>query len=103
MIPADIAHRQEHAVAVIAREYNRLRVDHAYETRRAPLIRAGRITAMIDSGQKKHVARFNKGLCLIRKEWPNNRLLDPVSQPHRIELFLQRPLGFSIDYAHVYS
>ena len=32
------------------REYDRLRVNHAYESRRTSLIRAGRITAMINGG-----------------------------------------------------
>jgi hypothetical protein len=60
LVADDITHRQEHAVAIVAREHDSLRIHHPDEAGRAPFVRAGGITTMVDRSEKEHIAAFDK-------------------------------------------
>src|SRR5512146_2473074 len=97
----DVAHRQEHAIAVVARENDGPGIHHSDETGRATFVRTGRIATMVDRGEKEHIASFDKRFLLIRDFRSNDHLIHAIGEPRGIELLLQGPMLLVVNLAHV--
>ena len=91
-IPLNIAHRQKHAVTVIAGKGQCLRIDDSHQAGVAALVRAGWITAMVDGGEKEKVPALDKGLMLFAHLVFDDDLLQAVSQITGIVPVLQLAL-----------
>src|SRR6266481_3987804 len=96
----DIAHRQEHSVAVVTRENDCVEIHHPDEARSAPFVRAGGITTMIDGGEKEHIAAFDKCFLIVRKLRLDDHFLHSISQPSCIKSLLQDAMLCAVDLAH---
>jgi hypothetical protein len=69
----DVAHGQIHAVAVVAREHERRRVQHAHESGIAAFVRAARLAAAIHRREEKQIEPLDEGAIVVREPRRNNR------------------------------
>jgi hypothetical protein len=91
-----VPHREEHPIAVVAGERDRPLVEHPDEARLASLVRAVRMTFLVDGREKEHVHSLNERT-VVFGERVANEPSHAVRQPSRIELVLQLSRTWSIE------
>jgi len=94
-----VAHRQEHAVAVVAWQQQVIAVDPD-EALRTALLAHGRLAGGVDSRQEQHLAFRDEGSIGLRKPYADDCALLRVSQTARTETVLQRPLLRRVEAVH---
>ena len=87
----DVAEAAEHAVAVVARERDRLRVEDRHETRSPALVRAVGPAVLVRRRQEEHRALLHELDVVDRQLRVQGDLLEPVGDPPTVEAILQRP------------
>jgi hypothetical protein len=101
LVVADkIAHRIEHAVAIVGGERQRLAIEHAHKTRFAAFVGHRRPALVIDGGEPEHVAALDERLVLRRDLGVEHAVLDVVGQPPHVETILQRAMIWTVKPAH---
>ena len=93
----DVPEREVHAVAVEARERDRLLVEHAHEARLAALVRALRRAVRVDRGEEEHVARLDERAVVVVDRVVHDALLDPIRQPPRVEPVLKAAVAVVVE------
>jgi len=89
LIPEQVTHRIEHAVAIVTGKDDRLVIDNTNKAGIAALIGHCWSTLMINGRQKEHIAAFNERLMLGRDFGEYDARFDIVGKPPRIEAVLQ--------------
>ena len=82
--------RQEHAVAVVVREGDRVLVEHAHEARLAALVGAVRPALGVRRGEEEHVHALDERAVVVVDDVAQGHALEPVGEPPRVEA---RPAG----------
>ena len=95
-----VAEREVHAVSVEARERDRLLVEHAHESRLAPLVGALWFPVRVGRGEEEHVARLDEVTVVLVDRVVDDPFLDSVGESSRVEAVLEAPVAVVID-AHV--
>ena len=92
-----VPHREEHAVAVVAGESDRVLVEHLDEARIAALVRALRRPVLVRGREEEHVARLDEGAVVGVDRVPDDALLEPVGEAARVEAVLEAAAVLVID------
>ena len=79
---------EEHPVAVVVRERNRVLVDDANEAGVAALVRALRPSLGVGRRDEDHVAALDEGPVVVVDPVSHEPLVDPVGEPARVEAIL---------------
>ena len=95
-----VAHGEIHAVAVVVREGQGLRIEHAHEAGIAALVGAVGAAVGVGGGEEEHVHAFDEGPVVRRDVFVEQALLDAVGEPFGIELALQLAVAFAIELRH---
>ena len=95
-----VAEREVHAVAVVARERERVLVDHAHEARVAALVGALRHPVLVGGREEEHVARLDERAVVVVERVAEDALLDPVGEPARVEAVLELSVPLVVDVGH---
>jgi len=93
----DVAEREVHAVAVVAREGDRPLVEDAHEARIAALVGALREAVRIGGCEEEHVARLDEGAVVFVDRLVHDPFLDAIGQPARVEAVLLAPVAVVVD------
>ena len=96
-VSSDVPEREVHAVAVEARERDRLLVEHAHEARLAALVGALRRPVRVHGGEEEHVARLDERAVAVVDRVVHDSLLDPIRQPPRVESILEASVAVVVD------
>lgn len=100
IIQGNIAHRQEHAVAVVAWISQSTLIEHFDETGMPALIGTGGISSMIDGAQEEHVATFYEIPVSCVYLMTDNVVMHGIGKLHCVELLLECPVLFAIKFIH---
>ena len=96
----DVAHRQEHPVAVVAREHDRVLVLDVHHAGRPALVRHGRPAVGTDRREEEEVARLDERPPVVVDALGDDRHLMGVGQSTGVELVLERSLGRAVEVTH---
>jgi len=99
----DIAHGQEHPVAVVAREHQCRAIDNLNKARVAAFVRDRRLPLVIDGRKEEHVPGFDEAFRFLVKLRLARELLDAIGHVARAEHILQCTMLFTVESAHVCS
>src|SRR5262245_14041177 len=100
VVPGDVAHRIEHAVAVVAGKRDRPVVEHPHESDVAALVGDGRPPLMVDARKPEHVPAFDEGLVSLADLGFDRSLFEAIGEPAGIEAILKRAVVRSVYSAH---
>src|SRR5450759_5498117 len=90
----------EHAVAVIAREGQRLLVEDADKAGAPTLVGAVRPTVSVGGGEEEHRASFDEGPVVIGERVVHRDLLEAVGDPTAVETVLEVPCTRVVQVGH---
>ena len=102
-VAADVAHRIEHAVAVVAGEGDGAFVHDFYEAGIAALVGTGRKAAGVDCRQEEHVAALDEGLLVVRHFRMDDELFGGIRDAPGVEHVLECALRRGVKLAHFCS
>jgi len=96
------AERDEHPVAVVARERDRPVVEHLHEPRVAALVGAVRAAPLVGRGDEQHVDALDERPVVVVDPVGHLALLEPIGEPARVEVVLQGAAALVVEavYAH---
>ena len=97
---AHVAEREEHPVAVVARERQCGRIDHVHETGVPALIGAGRLPLGIHRSQEEHVPALDERPFGRLDLGVHDRVHEAVGELPGLELVLKRALLVGIEVGH---
>ena len=100
-VAGDVAHRQEHAVAVVARERQRGVVDDPHEAGGAALVRHRRVAAAVDRAEEEERPRRDERLRLVVEGGLHRDRRQRVGDGPAVEPVLERALLLPVERIHV--
>ena len=99
-VTGDVAHGEEHAVAVVAGEHDRGPVDDPYEPGGSSLVGHGRVAVGVDGAEEEERSGLDEGGRLVVDLGLDDDGFEHVGDPAAVELVLQNALLFSVEAAH---
>ena len=96
-VDEQVAGRQVHAVAVVARKRERALVEHADEAGLAALVRALRPPLGVGGRDEDHVARLDERAVVLVDGLVHDALVDPVGEAARVEAILEPPVAVVVE------
>jgi len=102
-VDEQVPERQEHAVAVVAGERDRVLVQNAHEAGIPALVRAVRPALLVGRRDEQHVDALDERAVAVVDEVTDLALLEPVGQPARVEAVLQGAAALVVEPGHAQS
>src|SRR5438132_4969350 len=101
-MPADVAERQEHAVAVVDRERNRSLVDDTHESGITALVRTLRVPVAVAGREEEHVTRFDELPGVVVHRVADEQLVDAVRDAPSLKTILPEAVVV-VERAHAHG
>ena len=95
-----VPEREVGAVAVVAREGERVLVDDPHESGLAALVGALRHAVLVGGREEEHVAGLDERAVVVVEAIVAEPLLDPVGEAARVEAVLQLPVPVVVEVGH---